>query len=348
MRFSVNENGMTIRYIKNPSDEIVKMAIKQNPLCIQFIENVSDEHIRLALSYNVAAIQFIKEPRKSIVEYAIKLDPHKMERYQLNDDGYYKKKNHLLKNVDNINLLPENEIVSLLEKDGNLLKYIENPNSTMIATAVKKNPLSICWVHNPATEVMRIAVEGDPNSMKKYVLNEENNVVLKSNDEKDSIFQIVMSSMNEQEKLFYFRKDASFMKNMEEVPFEMQIVAIKKNYLNLRYINKIDPRIYLYLYDDPNFDVYSLTDDFAIQLKIVTQFEKIKKSRENNKEKYIDMSASDKEVQSDHTDFLDSAWKEMSLHLANNDYSLKLISSEVPISSYINCFGKKLNVLQLK
>ena len=48
MKQSVSEQGVTIRFIKNPPDEVIKMAIMQNPLCIEFIDNISSENAKLA------------------------------------------------------------------------------------------------------------------------------------------------------------------------------------------------------------------------------------------------------------------------------------------------------------
>ena len=61
-RLAVQENGLAIHYIKEPSEEVRRLAVQQNGRVIQYIKEPSEEECRLAVQQNGNAMQYIKEP----------------------------------------------------------------------------------------------------------------------------------------------------------------------------------------------------------------------------------------------------------------------------------------------
>ena len=58
----VQENGGVIQFVKEPSEELRRLAVQQNGYAIQYIKELSEEVQRLAVQQNGNAIEYIKEP----------------------------------------------------------------------------------------------------------------------------------------------------------------------------------------------------------------------------------------------------------------------------------------------
>lgn len=335
MKEAILENAMSIRFIENPPDEIIKVAIDINPLCIQFID-ASIENQKLALEKNLSAIQFIKNPSEEIVEYAKKIYTDKMKNYFKNEKGMYVRIKNFDGNVEDVNLLPEDEILRLLQQNGKLISLLEKPTDEMIRAAVKKSPEAIRFLKKPSRNILRDIVELSPKATTQYVLNELGEIVEKTKEQEKDIFHMVMDELTLEEKLTL--KNPEIFKYMNDIPYELQLAAVKKNYLNLRWISPIHPRIFDYLYEDENFNVYSLYDDFSLQVKIVTAFEKIKNQRDKGQYK--------KDVLADEnvTTEIVNTWERMKQEAYKNDFSMKLIDSNKPIDTYLNEFASKIDV----
>ena len=341
MKQSVRENAMTIRFISNPPDEVIKIAIEQNPMCIQHLNNLSQENIKYALDQNVAAIRWISNPSDEIVNYAKKINPEKMKRYKLDDKGMYVKSAIFVDEIEHINKFDNKKILGMIKQDASVLQYIENPTQEMIITAIERQANTIRFVKNPTMAVLEKAVQKDAKAMQQYVIDSAGNVVIKEAGDKNDILQIMIGKLSEEEQILI--RNPNIIQTMEVVPYELQLAAIKMDYLNLRHIKKIDYKIYEYLYDDANFDVYSLTDDFGLQLRIVTVFEKIKKNREDAlKIKTMGESDENAEPQKDYDAELFDIWGAMNQQKENTGISIRLVSNEIPISTYINYFGEKI------
>jgi len=64
----------SFKYIKNPSDEIIKLAIQKIPFNIQYVENQTEELCMLAINLNTYSIGFIKNPTFKIYQFACSLN----------------------------------------------------------------------------------------------------------------------------------------------------------------------------------------------------------------------------------------------------------------------------------
>ena len=58
----VQQNGHAIQYIKEPSEEVRRLAVQQNGFAIMFVKEPTEEMCRLAVQQNGDAIHFVKEP----------------------------------------------------------------------------------------------------------------------------------------------------------------------------------------------------------------------------------------------------------------------------------------------
>ena len=58
----VQQNGRVIQFVKEPSEELQRLAVQQNGFAIKYIKELSEEVQRLAVQQNGNAIEYIKEP----------------------------------------------------------------------------------------------------------------------------------------------------------------------------------------------------------------------------------------------------------------------------------------------
>lgn len=59
----LKNNGMALKYVKNPTERMIKTAIKNNKKAIQFVENPSEKDIDFVLSgFDKVDIKLIKNP----------------------------------------------------------------------------------------------------------------------------------------------------------------------------------------------------------------------------------------------------------------------------------------------
>ena len=69
----VQRNGFVIQYIKEPSEEVQRLAVQQNGFVIKYIKEPSEEVRRLAVQQNGHAIKYIKEPFYSQLKIELNL-----------------------------------------------------------------------------------------------------------------------------------------------------------------------------------------------------------------------------------------------------------------------------------
>ena len=87
-------------------------------------------------------------------------------------------------NVEDVNLLPEDEILRLLQQNGKLISLLEKPTDEMIRAAVKKSPEAIRFLKKPSRNILRDIVELSPKATTQYVLNELGEIVEKTKEGK--------------------------------------------------------------------------------------------------------------------------------------------------------------------
>lgn len=70
----LRENAFTIRYIKNPTEEILLETVRQDGNAIQFIKNPSEQVQLEAVRQTGFAIEFINNPSEQVQIEALKQD----------------------------------------------------------------------------------------------------------------------------------------------------------------------------------------------------------------------------------------------------------------------------------
>lgn len=146
---AVKRNGMVIRFLNAPSDDVKREAILNNPLCIEYIEDLSEDLGILAVRLLWNSIKYIKNLTDNIMREAVK------------------SKGWAIQFIEN----PSEEIKLLaVAKDFDAIKYIKNPSEAVQIKAIETYWGAIRFIDNPTLEARRTAIKIDEESI-NYIMN---------------------------------------------------------------------------------------------------------------------------------------------------------------------------------
>lgn len=325
MRNRVLENPDIIKTIKNPSDEIIKIALKENIDLIQYITNPSSEIIRFAKEI---------EPQK--MKYYYKSKSNKYIYVRINDKKYSNK----LKN------LSEDGIIELLKNKGSWIQFIQTPTEEMMTVAIEGDFKNIKYINNPTLNLLETLVKLYPKEMKRHAIN-ENGDLIKSDENNKSIFDYVIENLSVNELYSLIDKNIDILDKMDDIPYDLQEKVIKKSYSNLKHIKKIKPEIYEYLYYDSDFKISDIGDP-VVENAIQNCFYFIEKNKIKNipiqiLEHQKRASVFPRKELFDRKE-IDELWEKMKISLENNEYSIQILNSDLPINNCLMVFAEKIAI----
>jgi len=141
----INTHSAFLKYVKNPTEELIKNTVTKDSFVIECVKNPSDEICLLALENSPYAFRYIKRPSELICMRGIHL------------------------NVNNICTIPEDiltpEMCSLaINIDPLILRFIKNKHQTieLCLEAVKLNAGAIIHVENVTAEFYMEAIKINP------------------------------------------------------------------------------------------------------------------------------------------------------------------------------------------
>ena len=73
------KRGLAIKYIHNPSEDVCKLAVQQNGYAIQYIHNPSEDLCKLAVQQHGYAIQYIHNPSEDLCKLAVQRNPNAIQ-----------------------------------------------------------------------------------------------------------------------------------------------------------------------------------------------------------------------------------------------------------------------------
>jgi len=161
----VKKDGLAIKNIIDPSEEIQLAAVKQDGMALEFINNPSEKVMRAAVSNDPYAMEFIQTPSKAIQIAAIKNKSYgdgvalqfiKEPSEELLKQAVSIGNGGAIEYIEN----PSEELQLLAVKRGeDALESIKNPSDKVLLTAVKAHEESIRYIENPSEELQLIAVQ---------------------------------------------------------------------------------------------------------------------------------------------------------------------------------------------
>jgi hypothetical protein len=165
-RLAVSKNGVSIRYINNPSEQIQRFAVMEDSEAIHYINNPSEAVQRLAVQQNGFIISQIKNPSDIVqklavqnTKRAIEYIKNPTEEVQMMAVEYSPE---MIKYINN----PTEEVQKfVVQINPRLLYFIKNPSEEVQKVAVSKNPWAIDYIKNPSEEVKRISSKAILNTL---------------------------------------------------------------------------------------------------------------------------------------------------------------------------------------
>ena len=145
----VEKDPFSIRYIKNPSEDVQLAAVKQDVDVIEYIQNPSEKVQLAAIKQGFWAIKYIRNPSEKVKLAAVQQSGYAIE---------------YIKN-------PSEEVqLAAIQQLPQLITRIKNPTEKVQLAAVQIDPQLIEYIENPTEKVQLAAVEQDGNAL-KYIEN---------------------------------------------------------------------------------------------------------------------------------------------------------------------------------
>lgn len=139
---SVRRYPPDIQYIREPTDELIRLAVTLDPLCIQFIDKPSEELCKLALKGNPFSIANMTQTPE-LCMYAVELD---------------------VRAVCAIDHVAPEVWKYVLERDVELFKFIKEQTPDMCMYAVTHSPDALQFVDEQTVELCVAAVTAFPSA----------------------------------------------------------------------------------------------------------------------------------------------------------------------------------------
>ncbi len=212
-RLAIKYNGINIRYIKNPTPELISEAILQNGLAIEFVSNPSIPDMIRAVRNNWSALGKIKNPPDNIILEAISANARAFQFVNKS--------------------LPEAELLAYSKSKGNI-QYIKNPSREIqedFINHIMKNPYATFdsgYYHH----VYPI------NDMGLYCPNIDIDLARKVYEKHRTTFDRHLSKCSEDIQLMRLERSPSSIRFIENPSLAVQKKAISLSTTAFHYIDK--------------------------------------------------------------------------------------------------------------
>ena len=73
-KLAVSQDGFALQYVQNQTEEICKLAVSQNGIAVIYVKNQTEELCKLAVSQNGIALQYVQNQTEEICKLAVSQD----------------------------------------------------------------------------------------------------------------------------------------------------------------------------------------------------------------------------------------------------------------------------------
>lgn len=156
IEIALKNNGCALKFIKNPTYDMFKIALKNNPYCLYDIENPSNELLQIAISQDGSLIEDVENQTEELCLLALENNINAIYYIKNHSDNiceYYLNNNGDFLNLKN----PSYNICKLaIEIDPLNLKHvsIENQTEELYLNALNSNYLSIKYIKNLTPQIL--------------------------------------------------------------------------------------------------------------------------------------------------------------------------------------------------
>jgi len=209
----------SIKYIKNPTEEMKEIAVKSDERDLKYIENPSEELQLMAVNEDAQLIKYIKNPTQKVINKV------------WNSDNQHRGREEAIKFFES----PTEEMkLEAVKKTGEAIRHIKNPTEEMKLEALKQNGNAIRHIKNPTREMQLIAVRSKYKAI-KYIENPTEEIKLEAIKSNPSTIEFIDNPTEEMQLIAVkgYNVAIKYIKNPTE---KVQFEALKSKELNPKHI----------------------------------------------------------------------------------------------------------------
>jgi len=224
-----------IKYIKNPSEKLQKLAVRTDPEAIKWIKNPSEELKKFAVQSNGHVIQHIPNPSEELQLIAVKSDGRALQHLANPSKAVQlaavQQFGGAIKFVDN----PSDDIqLAAVQQNGEALQWIRNPTEAVQLAAIRQNGEALQWIRNP-TEAMQLAAVRRSGWAIEYITNPSVAVQLAAVKQFGGAIMHI-TNPSEAVQLAAVRRDGLTIQFISNPSEQVQLAAVQKDYRAIRWI----------------------------------------------------------------------------------------------------------------
>lgn len=212
MRVLIKRSPSLIQYVKNPSEDLVILAI----------ENIHLECYAYGRTDLLKIVEILKKPSDTVLVALLKtriIDLGDIAKFYISDDVKIAAVKYYPPNIDYIED-PTEEMIREALYNGGIIAYFDNPSEELQLLAVDVCGTNIQYLDNPSEEVKLKAVK---NGGFRFIKNPNDEMLLEA-----------------------VKYNWSNIQYMSDPPIETQLEAIFGNWNAIKYIKNPSPQVELY------------------------------------------------------------------------------------------------------
>ena len=179
---AVNESPESIRFIKDPDNEVQSRAVKNRASVIEYIKEPSYQLQLIAVDRSADNIRYIKNPDPDILKLALEKNPstytslsEELQTEEMFNIALEGSTRHMIDWVRNNNKkLSLDQKWLALKSDPKCFRVMPEPNKKMKEYAVTHHFDNLKFIENPSIDLQNMAVKADLQAFKhvmKYITN---------------------------------------------------------------------------------------------------------------------------------------------------------------------------------
>lgn len=243
----IKENGLLIKYIKNPSLNMKITAVKENPKAIEFIDSplILPDDILIVIIKNLKEDVIRKinlETNMQKLSLEVKIELLKIDGLLIRylENPLFELQMEAVKQnclaIFHIKNPTDEIIINAIKKNSWIIKDIVNPSKEVQKETVKQNGLAIQVFYEPTKDLQILAVQQNGWAI-RYIDKPSLEVKIEAVKQNGTVIQLIKEpSLDVQ--LEAVRENGMAIKYIKDPPLKVQLEAIKQNDLAIQYIDK--------------------------------------------------------------------------------------------------------------
>ena len=159
-KMAVQQNGLSLKYVKEQTEELCKLAVQQNVESLQYVKEQTEELYKFAVQQNGYVLQYVKEQTEELCKIAVQQNGYAL-RY-VNEQTELICKLAVNQEGNALQYVKEqtDEICKLaIEQKCNSLKYVNNQTDEICKIAIQKHPYCFCFVKKPTMYLFKLVLQ---------------------------------------------------------------------------------------------------------------------------------------------------------------------------------------------